>query len=136
MTSIAPLDAPLQGGQLTVTGTGFSTLTAGTTKCRFGGAGGAETAVTIVSDGQITCQTPPSPLPGFVDVDLVNTGGELVDPAQALYPFEFYDCSTEATCADCAALARPACGWCAVSDSCSVAADCAPQAIADEVAEV
>ena len=58
---------------VTLTGSGFGYVTAGTPTVTFGGA--SATDIVVVDDVTVTCTAPPATAAGTVDVELVNSNG-------------------------------------------------------------
>jgi len=76
LSSISPARGYLEGGTLvTLQGTGFADFNAGINTVAFGGA--PATAVTVLSDSEITCLSPASAA-GLVDILLENANGTTV----------------------------------------------------------
>ena len=74
LTALTPDHGPSGGGTLvTLTGTGFAELGAGTATVRFGGTPASE--VTIQSDGQLTCRAPAGTPGTSAAVSLENANG-------------------------------------------------------------
>jgi IPT/TIG domain-containing protein/FG-GAP repeat protein/VCBS repeat protein len=74
LASLSPAEGPLEGGtSVTLTGSGFLDDAPGTNSVTFGGV--AASAVSVLSNTELSCATPPGPAGAVVDVAVANANG-------------------------------------------------------------
>ena len=119
------------GGSTLALATTYAVSPAGGLECEFFNPATltrTRTPATVVSTTRIECVAPPSEL-NLVDAEVqVFSGTELYTATGAKVEFEYYICEDVEVCGGCNTAARPECGYCMETQTCSAADQCAAPA--------